>query len=82
MSISHPSEQDRVKNAMSHAHFMAWAGQRAVLEEPIVLQENVPAFPQEMLRGSLPAYEWLAASLSPDRMGWPVRNRQIMMFEA
>ena len=66
--------------ATSHGHFISWAGQRLVLEEPIIVQENAPIFPREVLMNMLPQYEWIASNLSPDTYGWPIRReRQYMV---
>lgn len=68
------------ESAMSHAHLIVWAGQRACLQEPIIIQENVTNFPAHVLQGMLPQYEWTSAVLCPTHYGWPVRReRQIMM---
>lgn len=71
------------ESAMSHAHFAVWCGQRATLQEPIVVQENVTAFPRECLTMMLPMYEWVFAVLDPSEFGWPIRReRQFMMHLA
>lgn len=68
------------ESAMSHAHFLVWCGQRAVLQEPIIIQENVVAFPREALMLMLPMYEWVFGVLDPVQLGWPIRReRQFMM---
>lgn len=68
---------------MSHTHFPVWCGQRAILQEPIVIQENVVAFPRECLTMMLPMYEWVFAVLDPSQYGWPIRReRQFMMHLA
>ncbi|CAK9105631.1 unnamed protein product [Durusdinium trenchii] len=70
------------ESAMSHAHFLVWCGQRAVLQEPIIIQENVVAFPREALMLMLPMYEWVFGVLDPVQLGWPIRReRQFMMTD-
>lgn len=66
--------------AESHGHFICWAGQRAVLQEPLLVQENATTFPREALTTTLPMYDWIASNLSPDNLGWPIRReRQYMV---
>ena len=65
------------EDAMSFAHTLCWAGLRAELQEPLIMQECTKAFPMHVLVRVLPMYDFMAEVLSPDQFGWPVkRSRQ------
>ena len=75
-----PIGEGQTEHALSHGHFIIWSGQRAVQAEPVIVQENVPEFPESNLQAALPMYEWNGAVLDPGQFGWPVRRgRQFMM---
>ena len=75
-----PIGEGQKEHAISHAHFIIWCGQRAILGEPVIVQENVEEFPESSLQRALPMYEWNGAVLEPTLFGWPVRRkRQFMM---
>lgn len=45
--------------------------------EPVIIQENVIAFPISYFTTYLPEYEFVFTNLNPMELGWPVhRNRQ------
>ena len=60
----------------THQHLYAWAGMRATLAEPVVVQENVENFSTAELQKLLGHLYHLdtsdAALLSPDQYGWPI----------
>lgn len=62
------------EDAMSFAHFLCWAGLRAKLQEPLIIQECTAGFPQDVFVSLLPMYDWMAEVVSPDSFGWPVRR--------
>ena len=67
--------------ALSHAHFLGWAGVRSLVQEPVIGQEYTPQFPRELFPLLLPQYSWSFAILDPHSYGWPVRRaRQIALF--
>lgn len=61
--------------------YLSWISQRRLLQEPWVVQENVPEFPTEHLRSMLgDLYEIMSCVLNPAMLGWPVqRVRNIML---
>lgn len=68
------------EEAMSFAHFLAWAGLRRALEEPIIVQECTKGFPRDIFAKVLPQYDFMAEVLDPYTYGWPVkRPRQWMV---
>ena len=65
------------EQARSWAHFVIWIGMRLLLQEPILIQENVPGFPRHLLVQYLPMYHWEFVVLNPLQLGWPIkRDRQ------
>ena len=62
------------ETALSHAHFLAWAGLRRKLEEPLIIQECTDKFPREVFDQVLPQYNWQCIVLDPQQFGWPVRR--------
>ena len=58
--------------------FLAWCGLRRLLEEPVVVQENVEAFPIDLVEEMLAdLYSLESVVVSPLQLGWPVsRDRR------
>ena len=64
----------------SMLHFLIWIGLRRLLQEPIIIQENVPQFPVSLLAEYLPMYFIEVVVLSPQQLGWPIhRSRQYVV---
>ena len=70
------------EQSVSYGHFLIWAGVRLTIQEPVLVQENVAAFPREQLVRLLPMYEFTMAILNPIQFGWPVRrDRQYIVSD-
>ena len=65
------------EQSMPFAHFIIWLGMRLMIQEPIIVQENVLAFPRNFLAQYLPMYAWEFVALNKLELGWPIkRDRQ------
>lgn len=62
------------EQALSHAHFLAWAGLRKKSCEPLVIQECTDKFPRNVFYEVLPEYDWSFAVITPLSFGWPIRR--------
>ena len=63
--------------AYSFSFFIIWLGMRKRLQEPVIVQENVPSFPRTFFTLHLPEWEWSFTTLNPLELGWPIsRDRQ------
>ena len=57
--------------------FLCWVAQRLLLQEDVIVQENVPQFPPELLQKFLGALYIIETTvLSPFDLGWGVQRRR------